>query len=174
MNIESIDLVSSRPPAPLSLHTRKPHILSTLVYENKEEGVMDYSYFSAGPQPYQFFGLPPTPGQSNTPPPGEYTRDAPNRFPTSDMDAAFAAFQQNFRYDPTSFGTQQRNSLSHSPSKSPRKDSTISIPDVGGNGLQAIAADLSYEDQQRTRSSSEEKESLTPAQSRRKAQNRAA
>jgi AP-1-like factor len=145
---------------------------------------MDYSYFSAGPQPYQFFGLPPTPGQSNTPPPSEYSRpilspgrvgnETSNRFPTSDMDAAFAAFQQNFRYDPTSFGTQQRNSLSHSPTKSPRKDSTISITDANGNGLQAIAADLSYEDQQRARSSSEEKESLTPAQSRRKAQNRAA
>jgi AP-1-like transcription factor len=145
---------------------------------------MDYSYFSAGPQPYHFFGLPPTPGQSNTPPPGDYSRpvlspvrindDAPNRFPPSDMDAAFAAFQQNFRYDPTSFGTQQRNSLSQSPTKSLRKDSTISIPDANGNGLQPIAADLSYEDQQRARSSSEEKESLTPAQSRRKAQNRAA
>lgn len=145
---------------------------------------MDYSYFSAGPQPYQFFGLPSTPGQSNTPPPSEYRRpvmspgrigdDNSNRFPASDMDAAFAVFQQNFRYDPTSFGTQHRNSLPNSPTKSPRKDSTISIPDTNRNGLQPIAADLSYEDQQRGRSSSEEKESLTPAQSRRKAQNRAA
>jgi AP-1-like transcription factor len=145
---------------------------------------MDYSYFSAGPQPYQFFGLPPTPRQSNTPPPGEYSRpvlspgrigdDNSNRFPTSDMDAAFAAFQQNFRYDPASLGTQHRNSLPNSPTKSPRKDSTISIPDPTRHGLQPIAADLSYEDQQRGRSSSEEKESLKPAQSRRKAQNRAA
>ena len=145
---------------------------------------MDYSYFSAGPQPYHFFGLPSTPGPSNTPQPSDYSRpvlspvrvndDASNRFPASDMDAAFAAFQQNFRYDPASFGTQQRNSVSHSPTKSPRKDSTVSMPDTNGNGLQPIAADLSYEDQQRTRSSSEEKESLTPAQSRRKAQNRAA
>ena len=145
---------------------------------------MDYSYFSAGPQPYQFFGLLPTPGQSNTPPPSDYSRpvlspvrisdDPSNHFPASGMDAAFAAFQQNFRYDPTSFGTQQRNSLSHSPTKPPRKESTISIPDANGNGLQPIAADLSHEDQQRNRSSSEEKESLTPAQSRRKAQNRAA
>jgi AP-1-like factor len=90
------------------------------------------------------------------------------------MDAAFAAFQQNFRYDPASFGPQQRNSLSQSPAQSPRKESTISMPDANGHGLQPIAADLSHEDQQRARSSSEEKESLTPAQSRRKAQNRAA
>ena len=146
---------------------------------------MDYSYFSAAPQPYQLFALSPTPGQSNTPPPSEYSRpvlsperigdDNSNRFPASDMDAAFAAFQQNFRYDPTPFGTQHhRNSLPNSPTKSPRKDSTISIPDPNRNGPQPIAADLSYEDQQRGRSSSEEKESLTPAQSRRKAQNRAA
>jgi AP-1-like factor len=165
---------------------RTPYLWLGLGTEGKGTVAMDYSYFSAGPQPYQFFGLPPTPGQSNTPPPGDYSRpvlspvrineDPPNRFPTSDMDAAFAAFQQNFRYDPTSFGTQHRNSLSQSPTKSPRKDSTISIPDGNGNrnGLQPIAADISYEDQQRARSSSEEKESLTPAQSRRKAQNRAA
>ena len=159
-------------------HTKERHTFW------KEKWAMDFSYFSAGPQPYQFFGLPPTSGQSNTPPPGEYSRpvlsparisdDPSNHFPASGMDAAFAAFQQNFRYDPTSFGTQQRNSVSHSPTKSPRKDSTISIPDANGTGLQPIAADLSHEDQQRNRSSSEEKESLTPAQSRRKAQNRAA
>ena len=29
---------------------------------------MDYSYFSAAPQPYQLFALPPTPATRNSPP----------------------------------------------------------------------------------------------------------
>lgn len=147
---------------------------------------MDYSYFTS-PQPYQFFALPPTPSQSNTPPPGDYRTvlstvrmsDDESSVPSSNaqpqqeqFDAAFAAFQQNFRYDPSAFATDQRPSLSRSPTtKSTRKDSTLS--DGNGHGLQPIAADTTNDDQMR-RSSSEEKETLTPAQSRRKAQNRAA
>ncbi len=146
---------------------------------------MDFSYFTS-PQPYQFFALPPTPSQSNTPPSGDYrpvlstvrmSDDASSVLPSNtppqqeQFDAAFAAFQQNFRYDPSAFVSQQRPSLSRSPTKSTRKDSTMS--DGNGHGLQPIAADMTHEEQMR-RSSSEEKETLTPAQSRRKAQNRAA
>ena len=151
---------------------------------------MDYSYFSQPPQPYQFFALPPTPSQSNTPPPNDYrttlspvrvNEDPPNSYPAPNtegqqeqFDAAFAAFQQNFRYDPTSFAAQQRNSMSHSPPKSPRNTSSMSMSEGKGHGYQPIAADFAQDDGGRGRSSSEEKEILTPAQSRRKAQNRAA
>ena len=50
----------------------------------------------------------------------------------------------------------------------------ISAPDVDMNGLTAPSQDMTPEEPRVTRSSSEEKDNLTPQQSRRKAQNRAA
>lgn len=143
---------------------------------------MDYTYFTSM-QPYEAFGLPPTLRQNDTPPSSEFRsllspvcikRDAPC-VPVSDIelrqerfDSAFATIQQNFHYDPNAHIVQPQ-----SPRRSlPRIDSTHS--EGNGNGLQPIAPDLTLDDQMRTRSSSEEKETLTPAQTRRKAQNRAA
>ena len=149
---------------------------------------MDFSYFTPH-QPYQLFNLPPTPAASNTPQPEDYravvspvrmSGDASAYVPTSDpdtqqeqFDTAFAAFQQNFRYDPSTFFPHQSQSLSHSPPNPLRKDSDLSTSELDGTGLHSFAADMAQDEQMR-RSSSEEKESLTPAQSRRKAQNRAA
>lgn len=130
---------------------------------------MDFSYFTSAPQPYQFFGLPPTPAGSSTP----QADDFKNTTSPDQYDAAFAAFQQSFHYNPTTFLAQPHNISPESPPRPLRNDSIISIPDLSSTGILPPVTDLTP-DEQRARSSSEEKESLTPAQSRRKAQNRAA
>jgi AP-1-like transcription factor len=145
----------------------------------------DYSYFTSAPQPYQpFFNLPPTPAGSNTPHGEELTPALssvrpwhPDLFqvPSTDCfqeqyDAAFAAFQQSFHYDPSTFLAQPHNIPQPSPPI--RHDSVTSIQPYSSNI--AVAPQDFAADETNQRSSSEEKDNMTPAQSRRKAQNRAA
>jgi AP-1-like transcription factor len=148
---------------------------------------MDYSYFSAGPQPYQVFGLPPTPATTHTPQPEDYGNGSPPvctspkvdksrllyliRHFQDQYDAQFQAFDPSFRFDSGALGE-----LPQSPTKSLHRNSSISVNGVAeanGNTSNGMAID-NGEEPNRARSSSEEKDNLTPAQSRRKAQNRAA
>ena len=94
-------------------------------------------------------------------------------------DTAFAAFQQNFHYDPSTFMPQPNvPSQSQSPIKPDRHDSVLSLPEIDTTNLQPLVSDMSPDDPMNGngngRSSSDEKDSMTPQQSRRKAQNRAA
>lgn len=137
---------------------------------------MDYSYFTAAPQPYHFIGLPPTPAHSQTPKADDYNNTDASvsisyvrissytysilRQDTFDP-TAFQAFESSFRFDPTALIQP------HSPTKSLPK--SLLAPNINSDG-----GGLDLESEQMARDSSEEKDNLTPAQSRRKAQNRAA
>ncbi|KAK5091881.1 AP-1-like transcription factor [Exophiala xenobiotica] len=129
----------------------------------------DFSYFNTAPVPYNFFGLPPTP-QSDTPRPEQYKNFHVNN---EHFDPAFAAFQQNFQYDPTQFVAQPHP---HAPSIQQNRHSIASLPDPSLDPSQDFDdIEISPQDQQGLpRSSSEEKDNLTPQQNKRKAQNRAA
>ncbi|OAP64023.1 hypothetical protein AYL99_03250 [Fonsecaea erecta] len=131
---------------------------------------MDFSYFTSAPQPYQFFGLPHTPSTTQTGHLDEF-RTAPS---TDQYDAAFAAFQQSFHYDPATFLAQPHQSSTQSPPIQGRHDSMVSMPEVDMTSLTTSAIDMTPDEPAAARSSSEEKDTLTPQQSRRKAQNRAA
>lgn len=158
-------------------------ILSTGPKGTYEE--MDHSYFSTAPQPYQMFGgLPPTPAGSNTPHGDDLAPTMSSVRPwhldlfqmlstdgfQEQYDAAFAAFQQSFHYDPSTFLAQPHSIPQPSPPI--RHDSVTSIHGYSPNI--AVAPQDFAADETNQRSSSEEKDNMTPAQSRRKAQNRAA
>ncbi|KAI9846735.1 MAG: hypothetical protein M1838_001164 [Thelocarpon superellum] len=124
---------------------------------------MDYSYLNiAAPQSYDFLALPPTPDATNRNTSEEsYSNGSPNQFNMSKgqvLDPLGAHFNAN------------PNGITpplHSPDSIPQNAN--GIPRNSGEGEGQL------DDQEpQNRSSSEDKEALTPAKSRRKAQNRAA
>ncbi|KAI9817697.1 MAG: hypothetical protein M1832_004591 [Thelocarpon impressellum] len=131
---------------------------------------MDYSYFTA-PQPYQFLGLPPTPDTTNPPNSEEaYSNGSPPDVPDSAGSLPFEPFAARFGAG--------GNGVPPQPAHSPAAGGFAGTGGAGANMtyLQRAGAEMSFEDheQRNNRSSSEEKEAMTPAKSRRKAQNRAA
>ncbi|KAI9833334.1 MAG: hypothetical protein M1819_003729 [Sarea resinae] len=119
---------------------------------------MDYSYFTAPPQPYQFIGLPPTPAHTHPLHPEEYSNGSS---PLNDhYNQAFQNYEQYKQFE-------NDRVVGHTP-----PESNPNPPASLNNGDSGISVD--FDQEQARRSSSEEKESMTPAQSRRKAQNRAA
>ncbi|KAF2205096.1 hypothetical protein GQ43DRAFT_437325 [Delitschia confertaspora ATCC 74209] len=118
---------------------------------------MDYSYFGAPPQTYHFIGMPPA-GQF---PHTSLDPEIPSNEP---LDASF--LQPSF----------DSYSFHHIPATNGSPDALI--PPSPGIPMGSVDSGLGLDMEDRgsrNRSSSEEKESqLTPAQSRRKAQNRAA
>ncbi|KAK5014262.1 hypothetical protein LTR16_003931 [Cryomyces antarcticus] len=147
---------------------------------------MDYSYFNVGnaTQPYHFNGLPPTPGYG--PQGGDDTNDSS---PVgSSQDHLFQAFRTHLtgnvsqdRFDPSNFLTDPSNftttfdpsiSLVTTPPPAMNAGSPIMVGSMD-SGIGDIAMDDRRGNGERV-GSSEEKENLSPAQSRRKAQNRAA
>ena len=151
---------------------------------------MDFSYFTAAPQPYQMFGVQNGQANGHTPSFDDYPAISSVCSKTTYLetfliyeqeqyDAAFAAFQQNFHYDPSTFMPQPKvHSQSQSPTKPDRQDSILSLPEIDTTNLHPAASDMSPDDAMNGngngRSSSDEKDTMTPQQSRRKAQNRAA
>jgi len=111
---------------------------------------MDYPYFTAAPQPYQFLGLPPTPAHTNT---------NSDEFSNSPPDA----FDQFQNFD--TYNHFNANGLPKPPTPQPQKPSVNNGFDLG--------LDM-QDDVNRRGSNSDDDENMTPAQSRRKAQNRAA
>ncbi|MCJ1413843.1 hypothetical protein MMC32_000168 [Xylographa parallela] len=136
---------------------------------------MDYSYFSAPAQAYPYLGLPPTPAHSYG------NHDEHNTDPLGVYQTAngFQNLEQPFQFNPNAFIPQQQQQQQqqqheqHSPPASHHRASVVALTHTeSSNG---VTSNGEYDnDQNGNRSSSEEKESLTPAQSRRKAQNRAA
>ncbi|KAF2109578.1 hypothetical protein BDV96DRAFT_584952 [Lophiotrema nucula] len=117
---------------------------------------MDYAYFSAAPQPY-FMGMPPNAYPHTGVDPETIRSIEP-------LDAAFLPTS----YDAFSF----QHGL---PTTQGSPDPNIAQTPMPVGSVDSGLGDVEDSRASRTRSSSEEKESgLTPAQSRRKAQNRAA
>ncbi|KAF1947181.1 hypothetical protein EJ02DRAFT_449769 [Clathrospora elynae] len=120
---------------------------------------MDYSYFSAPQQPYNHF-----------------ISMHSNSFPHAAVDPD--SIRSVERLDPIIFPTSYdafgfNNGLPTLQQDSP-DNLAVHTPMPVGSVDSGIGGELEDGQASRTRSSSEEKESLTPAQSRRKAQNRAA
>ncbi|KAF2477255.1 uncharacterized protein BDR25DRAFT_276985 [Lindgomyces ingoldianus] len=121
---------------------------------------MDYTYFSAAPQPYPFMGMPPSAFPRTGVDPDTI------RSIQEPLDAAFLPPS----YDGFSFQAHGLPTTQGSPDPN-----VAQTPMPVGSVDSGIGAEMEDSRASRTRSSSEEKESgLTPAQSRRKAQNRAA
>ncbi|MCJ1480025.1 hypothetical protein MMC06_000179 [Schaereria dolodes] len=127
---------------------------------------MDYSYFTAPTQTYPFLGLPPTPTHAYEP-----QEEQMNGGTDTYQDAnSFPAFDPSFRFDASAF-------IQHPQQQSPpHSQHGQSFPNTlhGESSTGLSNGEYDINDQGQGRSSSEEKEILTPAQSRRKAQNRAA
>ncbi|KAI1922562.1 AP-1-like transcription factor [Ophidiomyces ophidiicola] len=139
---------------------------------------MDYSYYaSAHPhQAYQFYGL-------QHPQPGAPTAEQFQDVPPMQQQNGFQVFQP-YGFEPSVHGsrhvpdilppepfrTEFLDPTSHDSSDNKLTDSSVLHPSTATENSDEPILDPS----QNQRSSSEEKDNLTPAQSRRKAQNRAA
>ncbi|KAJ5628868.1 hypothetical protein N7490_011096 [Penicillium lividum] len=127
---------------------------------------MDYTYQGQQSHPYSMYGLP-TPDQA----PHQSDDSLHNPFPVNAYNQYFPGLETPLRIDPSSFVPPP-----HSPPDSYTKHS-VSDNDYGNNSKldpSSIDGDENHFADGMTRSSSEEKDSMTPAQSKRKAQNRAA
>ncbi|KAM0798379.1 hypothetical protein BDR22DRAFT_383321 [Usnea florida] len=131
---------------------------------------MDYSYFAppAQPQPYQFFGIAPAkPDLSYTP------REEPQNEPINGYDPnTFHFFENSAPFNSTAIIPP-----THSPSipitQSDPLPNPLSIP-YDRSLSQELVGDVDFDQAPGRGSSDDDKDNLTPAQSRRKAQNRAA
>ncbi|MCJ1291039.1 hypothetical protein MMC34_002581 [Xylographa carneopallida] len=138
---------------------------------------MDYSYFSTPAQAYPYLGLPPTPAHSY----GNHDEHNSDPLGVYQTTNGFQALDQSFQFNPNAFILQQQQQQQpqqqqheqHSPPASHHRASVVAL--THSESSNGVTSNGEYDnDQHGNRSSSEEKESLTPAQSRRKAQNRAA
>ncbi|KAL8936206.1 MAG: hypothetical protein Q9211_004299 [Gyalolechia sp. 1 TL-2023] len=127
---------------------------------------MDYAhagYYATPVQQYPYFGVPSRAEQPYTPH-DEHTNDPIDTYHAHN---AFAAFEQSFNFAPQSMIPPPR-----SPPPSIHQNS-MSQRLPRDNSLD-VQADFEIYEPGQGRSSDDEKDNLTPAQSRRKAQNRAA
>ncbi|KAG6995735.1 fluconazole resistance protein 3 [Physcia stellaris] len=128
---------------------------------------MDYSYFSTT-EPYGFYNLPQKPGHPYTP----QDDFSGNPIDTYADPTAFQSFDQSFSF--------QNPLLPQAAPQQPQSPpNSLHRPSLPTSMSQDITPDLGldmegYDQGQGARSSDDEKEGRTPAQSRRKAQNRAA
>ncbi|RMD44157.1 hypothetical protein DV735_g937, partial [Chaetothyriales sp. CBS 134920] len=138
---------------------------------------MNYSYSTPGPQAQPYF-----PGFHPSHDPAETQLETFHLNSNSDpFDPAYIAFQQNFQYDPSTFlvPANELRPHAHVPDspKHARHHSIVSLPEADAGNLQPAMKEPPLDEPgmvSANRSSSEEKDILTPQQSRRKAQNRAA
>ncbi|KAL9125430.1 MAG: hypothetical protein Q9217_005365 [Psora testacea] len=131
---------------------------------------MDFTYFAPPSQPYQFFGIPEKPSHPYTPQ-TEVQQDPLRKDAFSDP-TTFQYFDQNAPFNQTSLIAPPQ-----SPPHSLRRGQ--SIPNLmtfetSGSLSNDVNIEGEFGDQALRGSSDEDKDNLTPAQSRRKAQNRAA
>lgn len=149
--------------------------------------LMDYSSYFAAPAaaPYPFFNLPEKPNIPYTP------QEEPQHDPLVSSTRALQQGQQLIFHakdaynDPNAFQfldqTAQFNTapLVPPPQSPPhslhRPSISQALPyDSSGSGSNDVLGDVEFDQTQRAGSSDDDKDNLTPAQSRRKAQNRAA
>ena len=152
---------------------------------------MDYSYFAPTAQPYNFFGIAPAkPELSYTPqeePPNEtLVRIRHPTCPSVPVNVELTAYCFQDIYDPNTFQFFDQNAQFNPTSLIPSTQSpphTVHQTDPLPNPLslsydrslsQELAGDADFDQAPGRGSSDDDKDNLTPAQSRRKAQNRAA
>jgi len=118
---------------------------------------MDYPYFTAAPQPYQFLGLPPTPAHTGSANSDDFSNSPPDAFEFQNFDAFNQHFNANgIQPKPPTPLSQHKPSISNS-----------------NHNYEMNNGDMN-DDAMRRGSNSDDDDNMTPAQSRRKAQNRAA
>ncbi|KAH8802900.1 hypothetical protein F5884DRAFT_489417 [Xylogone sp. PMI_703] len=119
---------------------------------------MDYSFFAPAPQPYQFLGLPTPSHHSGTS--EDYSNSPPDGFDQYNQFDTYSFPNQSLPRQPTPLSEQKLpiNHLAH----------TLPLD------TQPNALGDQQEDGPRRSNSDDDDSNLTPAQSRRKAQNRAA
>lgn len=143
---------------------------------------MDYPYFTAAPQPYQFLhvGLPPTPAHTGSANSDEYSNSPPVRdeflkvqpysqsLLTAKQDA-FDTFPNFGGYD--HYGNS--NGLPTNKPPTPVSQHKGSIGNAGNQNYDVNGGEVNNNGNQHG-SNSDDDDNMTPAQTRRKAQNRAA
>jgi hypothetical protein len=148
---------------------------------------MDYPYFqNAAPQPYQYVGLPPTPSQSasisdldynsNPSPP---VRARSHTFKSNPLSVLTPVQDANYDFSYDSFNHFPQNGgmpKTQTPLSEHHKPSLSNANNHSGHGPFEIPEQLSVTTQgiNPPGSNSDDDDNMTPAQSRRKAQNRAA
>ncbi|KAF4630740.1 hypothetical protein G7Y89_g7396 [Cudoniella acicularis] len=137
-----------------------------------------YPYFTAAPQAYPFLGLPPTPAHTGSANSDDFSNSPPVRdhFHTlqSHTLSILTPTQDASSYDFQNFDAYQQfngNGLVKPPT--PLSQHKPSISNGVNNGFD-INLDLNDDGMRRGGSNSDDEDNRTPAQSRRKAQNRAA
>ncbi|RFU27170.1 hypothetical protein B7463_g9165, partial [Scytalidium lignicola] len=124
---------------------------------------MDYSFFAAAPQPYQqYLGLPPTPSHTHSGASEDFSHSPPDAFDQFNQFDTYAYSSQGLPKQPT-----------------PLSEHKLPINQIAAHGLPLdnqsnSVSELLQEDAARRSNSDDDDSNLTPAQSRRKAQNRAA
>lgn len=131
---------------------------------------MEYPYFTAAQQPYQYMGLPPTPGQTASTHSDEFSNSPSVRVPFPRICSDLTRFQDGFnQYQSFDYNPYAANGL-------PRAKPPIQQhqPSNGTNNEYEVPPSIQTDETQRGSNSDEDEKDMTPAQSRRKAQNRAA
>jgi AP-1-like factor len=133
---------------------------------------MDYPYFNAAPQPYQFLGLPPTPAHTGSANSDDFSNSPPVRV----QSFSYVTYQSplTVRQDAfDQFQTFDYNQFAPNGLPQPKPPTPQHKPSISANNGFDMPLDMN-DDAMRRGSNSDDDDNMTPAQSRRKAQNRAA
>jgi AP-1-like transcription factor len=138
---------------------------------------MDYPYFTAAPQPYQFLGLPPTPAHISSSNSDDFSNSPPVRDHFHTLQSYSQPFltpkQDVFEFQNFDAFNQQFNA-NDIQAKPPTPLSQHKPSISTSNHNYEINNGEQNDDSMRRGSNSDDDENRTPAQARRKAQNRAA
>lgn len=139
---------------------------------------MDYPYFTtAAPQPYQFLDLPPTPAHTGSGNSDNYSNSPPVRnhlFKEESYSHSFLTPKQD-AYEFQNFDAFNQQFNNGLPPAKPPTPVSQHKESMGNGGMQFdMSNGDTNDDANRRGSNSDDDDNMTPAQSRRKAQNRAA
>jgi len=140
---------------------------------------MDYPYFTAAPQPYQFLGLPPTPAHTGSANSDDFSNSPPVRDHFHTVQSYSQSFltpkQDAFEYQNFDAFNQHYNTNSNGIQPKPPTPLSQHKPSISNSNHNYEVNNGDMNDDARQRgSNSDDDDNMTPAQSRRKAQNRAA
>jgi hypothetical protein len=127
---------------------------------------MDYPYFTAAPQPYQFLGLPPTPAHTGSANSDDFSNSPPDAFEFQNFDTFNAHFN-------AAAAANSGLPVAKPPTPLSQHKGSVSGSATQHNTYDINNGDMN-DDSMRRGSNSDDDDNMTPAQSRRKAQNRAA
>jgi len=136
---------------------------------------MDYPYFTAAPQQFPYLGLPPTPAHTGS----ANSDDFSNSPPVRDHFHTLQSYSQSFltpKQDAFEFQSFEQFNQHYNANPVPIKPPTPLSqhkPSISNTHIYENNGDQN-DDSNRRGSNSDDDDNMTPAQSRRKAQNRAA